>query len=109
MLDSEALDVRAFRGSRRASVYREHVLGHETFARMLERGRELGLPLLSALDEYGRHELDMDQARQLAEEIEAVRAGESDELAHDLDSIASVARWCADAPERDSWLTIIGP
>jgi hypothetical protein len=59
--------------------------------------------------EYGPHELDMDQARQLAEEIEAVRAGESDELAHDLDSIASVARWCADAPERDSWLTIIGP
>jgi hypothetical protein len=58
---------------------------------------------------YGPHELDMDQARQLAEEIEAVRAGESDELAHDLDSIASVAWWCADAPERDSWLTIIGP
>jgi hypothetical protein len=109
-LDGEAVDVRAFRGTRPASVYREYIVGEGTFVRMLELGREKGLPILSLLDQYGSHEFDRMEAAQLLGEVEAVQASPGDdELAQHLLGIANVVRWCADAPDGGTWLTIIGP
>jgi hypothetical protein len=100
--------VRAFRGSRRAAVYQEHVVPERAFARMLAAGRRHRLPLLSSLQPHAAHELDQDQAHQLSNEIEAVRGAPD---LHDLDQhlagIADLARWCARSREQ-SWLTIVG-
>jgi len=75
---------------------------------MVAAGRRHRLPLLSSLQQYATDELDQDQARQLSNEIEAVRGAPD---LHDLDqhlaAIADLARWCARSRE-PSWLTIVG-
>jgi len=48
--ESETVDIRAFRGSRKASVYRDHVLGEERFARVVATAAEQGLTVLGSLD-----------------------------------------------------------
>ncbi|HZO96932.1 MAG TPA: hypothetical protein VFB42_06135 [Gaiellaceae bacterium] len=107
--DEGAVAVRAFRGSRRASVYREHVLAAEAFARILATGRRAGLALLPSLDRRGRRELDKREAARLAAELTTVRAsGELLDLDADLTAVAEVARWCAHAP-RGSWLRVERP
>ena len=108
-LDSEAVEIRAFRGSRRTSVYREHVLSERAFAEILAAGERNELALLSSLDQYGHHELDKRKAAQLADEATSIRtSGELLDLDEDLTAIAEVARWCAHA-SADSWLKIEGP
>jgi hypothetical protein len=105
----EPVEIRAFRGSRRASVYREHVLSEQVFARMLEVGERRGLALLSSIDQHGSHELDKQTARRLAEEATSLRmSGELPELDDDLVAVCELARWCARAPD-DSWMRIAGP
>jgi hypothetical protein len=51
------VEIRAFRGSRRAPVYREHVLEQRRFRQILAAGERHGLDLLSSLDPNGPHEL----------------------------------------------------
>jgi hypothetical protein len=105
----EPVEIRAFRGSRRASVYREHVVSERAFTRILEAGEQNELALLASLDQYGPHELDKRQARQLAGETTSIRAsGELPDLDDDLTAIAEVARWCSHA-SGNSWLKIEGP
>jgi hypothetical protein len=104
--DGEPVEIRAFRGTRRSSVYREYVLSEGAFARILDAGERMGLPLLASLHQYGPHELDKRKARQLAGEATSIRASaELPDLDDDLTSIAEVARWCARATD-DSWLKI---
>ena len=74
-LDSEAVEIRAFRGSRRTSVYREHVLSERAFAQILAAGERKELALLSSLDQYGHHELDKRKAAQLADDVKPVTPG----------------------------------
>ncbi len=108
-LDSEAVEIRAFRGSRRASVYRKYVLSERAFAQILAAGERKELALLSSLDQYGHHELDKRKAAQLADEATRIRtSGELLDLDEDLTAIAEVARWCAHAAD-DSWMKIEGP
>ncbi len=108
-MGSEAIEIRAFRGSRRRSVYRKHVLSVETFARILATGERMALGLLSSLDVHGRRELDKRQAAQLAVELTSIRTtSELPEFDWDLTAIAEVARWCSHATE-GSWLKIDGP
>ena len=76
-LDSEAVEIRAFRGSRRASVYREYVLSERAFAQILAAGERRELALLSSLDQYGQHELDKRKAAQLADKATRIRTGET--------------------------------
>jgi hypothetical protein len=105
----ELVEIRAFRGSRRASVYREHALGEGAFRRIVAAGARNGLRRLASLDPYGPHKLDKATARQLAEEASRLRASaELPDLDADLVAIAEVARWCARA-EKGSWLRIEGP
>ena len=109
VLDSEAVEIRAFRGSRRTSVYREHVLSERAFAQIVAAGERKELALLSSLEQFGPHELDKRKAAQLADETTSIRtSGELLELDEDLTAIAEVARWCAHA-SADSWLKIEGP
>jgi hypothetical protein len=103
---SDAVEIRAFRGSRRTSVYHGHVLAQTAFARILEVAAARGLPLLSSLDSPGPHELDKPAADRLAKEATRLRAGaDVPELDDDLTAVAEVAHWCARASGR-SWLRI---
>lgn len=105
----ELVELRAFRGTRRSSVYRDHVLPERRFARIVEAGEELGLTVLASLAQYGPHELDQAAAQRLADEATVLRSsGRLLELDSDLTSIAEVARWCAHA-RGHAWLRIEGP
>lgn len=101
-----AVVVRAFRGTRRTSVYREHVLAEADFARILTAGSARGLSLLASLEPRGLHELTKADARRLAEETTDVRmAADLPDLDRELVALAELARWCARAAG-DAWLTI---
>ena len=102
----QAVEVRAFRGTRRKAVYCGHRLSDENFGRIHEAATARGLTLLASLDPGEPHELDKDGAHQLAEEMTDVRrSGEVPDLDEDLTAITEVARWCARATE-SSWLKI---
>jgi hypothetical protein len=104
-----AVRVRAFRGRRRASVYREYVVAAKVVPRIAEASRARGLLILSSFPQSGRRELDKAKAKRLAEEATELRmSGERPDLDHDLTAVAEVARWCAHA-SGDSWLWIEGP
>jgi hypothetical protein len=101
-----AVEVRAFRGTRRASVYREHVLPERDFARIVAAGAARGLQLLSSLDRHRPYELDKASAKRLADEVTDLRiSGELPDLDADLTAVIEVARWCAHASD-DSWWRI---
>jgi hypothetical protein len=105
---SGPVEIRAFRGKRRASVYREHVVAEAPFLRIVAAGERHGLDLLSSLDPRRVHELDKRAARRLAGQATSLRmTGELPELDDDLTAIAEVAGWCARASE-SSWLRVCG-
>jgi hypothetical protein len=96
--------VRAFRGTRRSSVYREHVLSPVAFGRIVGAARDEGLGAVAALAEV--RELDKDAARRLGEEASRLRVtARILDLDDDLTALAAVANWCARASE-DAWLRI---
>ena len=103
------MEVRAFRGTRRTSVYCEHRLSDDDFGRIHEAATARGLTLLASLRPNEAHELDKDGAHRLAEEMTDVRrSGAVPDLDADLTAITEVARWCARATKR-SWMRIEGP
>src|SRR5947207_14728010 len=99
-------ELRAFRGTRRASVYRDHALPAHDLARIADAARRGGLAVLASLDAPapGPHELDKSQARDAAHEATTVRlTGELLDLDDQLMAIADLCRWCARAPG-EAWL-----
>lgn len=108
MQGRETVEIRAFRGNRRSSVYREHVLAGADFVRILHAAELEGLALLASLDQQRPRQLDKADARRLADETTRMRATAAlPDLDEDLTAIAEVARWCGRATE-DSWLRIEG-
>jgi hypothetical protein len=104
--DGNAVAVRAFRGTNKASVYRDHVLPERVFERILAAGRDSGLALLSSLGRGGPHRLDKGTARELVRETQAIRTGGAlHDLDDDLLELAAVARWCSRA-SGNAWLKI---
>jgi hypothetical protein len=98
--------VRAFRGTRRSSVYREHALAQSAFDRIVAAAIGEGLDVLPSLAEAGAQELDKQAARSLAEEVGRLRvAAVLLELDDDLTAMAAVANWCARASD-DAWLRV---
>jgi hypothetical protein len=90
------VELRAFRGTRRSSTYRVHGVATEHGARLAELVPTLRLDA----------EIDKAGARQLADELTALRAGAvALELDDDLTALAEVANWCARARGR-SWLQV---
>ena len=105
-VEDEVVEVKAFRGTRRTAVYRNHVLSGHDFTRLVETGATRELPVLASLDRPRGRQLDKANARRLAAEATDVRmSGELPDLDGDLVAIAEVARWCARATD-DSWLEI---
>lgn len=105
----EQVEIRAFRGTRQASVYQELVLPASTFVRVLGAAVGHRLPVLASLDRHGPQELGKDGARDLAAEVTVLRSsGELADIDDELTSLAGVARWCAHARE-GAWLRIEGP
>jgi hypothetical protein len=97
------VELRAFRGTRRSSVYRVHAVDEAAAARIREAAARLGLPLLASLDPG---ELDRDEARRLGGELRRLRrSAVLLELDSDLTALALVATWCARAPGR-AWLRV---
>jgi hypothetical protein len=97
------IEFRAFRGTRRSSVYRTHSVDAGAFARIRAAADLHRLALLRSLDE---RELDKQEARQLADELGRIRASlELPDLDDDLTALAAVARWCSRA-SGDAWLRV---
>ena len=63
------MEIRAYRGSRRASTYDEHVLPEHLFGRMVLLASAYDLHQLSTRDPYGPTELYGEQAQRIAEEV----------------------------------------
>jgi hypothetical protein len=104
-MGAEGIEIRAFRGNRRSSVYREHVIGCAAFAPVLAAAREHGLPMLASLGTRSVR-LEPDGADRLAREASALREEvPSPALAGHLAAIADIARWCSRA-RGHSWMTI---
>ena len=103
--EGEGVEIRAFRGTRRSSVYRECIVSENVFRRLLVAGERLELPLLSSLDPYGPHELDKGHAKKLAEKMAVIQEAVNEPQ---FAAIIEVALWCAHA-RANSWLRIVGP
>jgi hypothetical protein len=87
---------RAFRGTRRSSIYREFVLTDEAFARIIQAAGRQGLD----------GELDKAEARRLAEGLTELRASAAlPDLDDHLTAIVEIARWCGRATG-EAWLRI---
>jgi hypothetical protein len=100
----DVVELRAFRGSRRSSVYRAHVVDEADFARIVEAARRRRLVALAAL--AAAHRLGKQEARALADDVDELRAAvELPELDGELTAIAEVARWCSRAGA-EAWLTV---
>jgi len=100
------IELRAFRGTRKSAVYRDHTLHRAAFERIVAAARDAHLSTLAELDPSDTRELDKRAARRLAEEVTRLRTSAALlELDDDLTEIAAVANWCARANER-SWLLI---
>jgi hypothetical protein len=88
--------VKAFRGTRRSSIYREYVLEDGALARILEAAGRQGLET----------QMDKDEARRFAEELSELRASAAlPDLDDHLTAIAELARWCSRAPDK-GWLAV---
>jgi len=107
--EGEVVEVRAYRGQRRASVNREHVLNEDLFARALLLARAYQLHQLGSLDGYGPTELNKLQARRFADELGFLRTVVNDSLLEPhLTGMQEVADFCWRTSE-DAWLVIEGP
>ena len=96
--------IRAFRGKRQTSVYREQVLPDESFDAIRDAAR--GLTLLPSLVPTTAPELDKRLARRLADEATTVRgSAKLPELDAELVALAEVAHWCGRSREH-AWLTV---
>ncbi len=101
---ARVVSIRAFRGTRRSSVYRECLVPERVFSDIVAAGEGHSLPTLSSLDAAGPHQLDKGHARKLAREVAAI--GTPLHEPH-LTALIDIARWCAHA-KATSWLTIAG-
>jgi len=100
----ERVVFRAFRGTPRSSVYRDHAVSTEAFDRIRALGLERGLAVLD-LEPGVTTELDKREARELARAVDALRrSAELLDLDGDLAPIGEVARWCARSTGR-AWLS----
>jgi hypothetical protein len=102
-MQERGVELRAFRGTRRSSVYRAHSVRAAEATRIRAAAASLGLPLLASL---APGELDKGDARRVADELTRLRASATLlELDGELTALAAVASWCARAAGR-AWLRI---
>src|SRR6266446_6118469 len=68
-----AVELRAFRGTRRSSIYRAHVVAVAAFRRIVGAAADEQLSLRGSLNQNVSVELDKDDARRLADEAKRLR------------------------------------
>jgi hypothetical protein len=104
---NDRIVARAFRGTRKKSVYRDHVLDTDDLVRIAEAARRAGLVVAATLAAVPC-ELDKEAAGGLAAELTKLRLGaELLDLDDDLTALAELARFCARA-HGGAWLTVVG-
>jgi len=97
------IELRAFRGTRRSSVYRAHTLRPADASRVRDAARAAGLPLLASRYAAAQHP---GEARRLAAELTRLRSSATLlELDGELTALAAVANWCARA-SGPAWLRV---
>lgn len=102
-MQQAAIELRAFRGTRRSSVYRVHTVRPADASRVRDAARAAGLPLLATLS---AGDLDKGEARRLAAELTQLRSSATLlELDDELTALAAVANWCARA-SGPAWLQV---
>lgn len=107
--DDEPVEVRGYRGSRRASTYDEHVMPEALFGRLVLIAKAYSLHQLSNLDPYGPTELNPEQARRVADESAFIAGVVNDPLlAPHAEAVQRVADYCWKY-SGESWLVIEGP
>jgi len=98
------VEFRAFRGTRRSSVYRSHTVDGAVFRRIVDAAAAEGLDEVAQLAPAS--ELDGPAARRIALELTQLRsAALIVDLDGDLAALAAVANWCARA-RGNAWLTV---
>jgi hypothetical protein len=103
---SDRIEARAFRGTRKKSVYRGHALAADDLARIVEVGQRSGFALVASLASLPL-ELDKEDALRLAAELSELRLGaELLDLDGDLTALAELARFCA-RTRGGAWLTLV--
>lgn len=99
------IEIRAFRGSRRSSVYRACVVPAPAAARMRRAADRHGLSGLASVLDPERGELPKETARRAAEDANALRlSGELLDVDEELLEVADLASWCSRA-RRGAWLS----
>jgi hypothetical protein len=102
---NEQVEARAFRGTRKKSVYRSHPLGYRDLVRIATAGEHSNLPLVAALAALPCEVEKADAERLAAELSELRRSGSLLDLDDDLTSLAELERFCARA-RAGAWLTV---
>ena len=106
MAELAGVEVRAFRGSRRSSLYRAHLIASAALALLLGAASERGLPRLAALRDHPAR-LEQAEARELLREAETLAAAVLDpSLRAELEALAALARWCVHS-RGSAWMTIV--
>ena len=102
---NEQVEARAFRGTRKKSVYRSHPLGYHELVRIAAAGEQSRLVLVATLGALPC-EIDKEDAERLATELSELRvAGSLLDLDDHLTALAELARFCARA-RGGAWLTV---
>ena len=106
MVSRPAVRIRAYRGGGGSSVYREHFVLGDVFARIRCAAERHDLAVLSSLAQPDAEGLGKGEARKLAAELGRLRErSELPDLDGDLTAFAFVARWSSRASGK-AWLTI---
>jgi hypothetical protein len=100
-----AIEIRAFRGSRRSSVYRACVVPEPAVERMRRVAGRQGLSGLASVLAPPDGDLPKETARRVAADANALRlSGELLDVDDELLEVADVASWCSRAPD-GAWLS----
>ncbi|MGN6799498.1 MAG: hypothetical protein ACTHKS_15260 [Gaiellaceae bacterium] len=102
---NEQVEARAFRGTRKKSVYRSHPLGYHHLVRIAAAGEQSGLALVAALGALPC-EIEKEDAERLAAQLSELRlSGALLDLDDELTARAELARFCTRA-RGGAWLTV---
>jgi hypothetical protein len=106
--NEQTVRVEARRGSRRASVFREHEIPESLTTRLSALGRAYDLKRVPSIVPHGQDELDQQAARELAHELDFLTRVSRDPLLEPhLKALLSVAEFCWQTDD-PAWLTILG-
>lgn len=101
---TDRVQARAFRGTRKKSVYRDHLLEADDLVRIVDAGARGRLELVASLSVPC--EVEKDDTGRLAAELSELRVGaELLDLDDNLTALAELARFCARA-RGGAWLTL---